>query len=624
MNKTRIDTIFGRLGRALERRGRVMAQVVTVDDSIDAGDGRVWAMVQFRDGQALTRVRPSRAKPFPGASYKVKPSPDDGVLELLDADPVTIGGFFAGMPDAVSALNTPNHGWTHRKARGGTGLDTVWIDPQQLLGLQARPTSPASLSVTVTDYPPLAFAGGSLDLTSYVPGSGQQRLVIVGLDTTTGTLVAVAADAVSGGPVFAGQGAGASPFTLADVAAVAVDGHVLRIAAVRLYYSQTAIQWSDLPYDLRDVAGERRGYLRLDDDDPTLAGLVDKLTVSTGLTLSRVAGDQLVLSAQAGGSGGWDPDAAPDAPSSYDDEFDDASLAGKWTEFDPGSYVAVAEAGDALTLTFDEQATASLGGVYQAALPSGDYTAVLKATIDDVTLTSSAQGVFVGFGLFDDATDTNAALTIFGYRFSNAAWSVWAQRYSQWDTSSYIAQTAVTEELTFYLRLRWDDSVGRLYFDWSTDAETWTTKQFPPGSLFLSGFTHIGIVGFAQTLDTVSTWAVDVDFFRVRETFDAVGEPVYGQATGGNIVLPTGLASALPSSPAQGSPYVETDTRLLKVGDAGSYVAVAGAPGLMPTPIVDAIVPGGYQATWIIAGGVPVDITGELAVSGQTIFMRMD
>lgn len=130
-----LERAFDKLFSSMNKRARLMVEIVTVDGSIDAGDDLVWGMVQYREGQSLARVRARRAKPFPGNLYKATLSPDDGMVEIIDADPVTTKYYFNGLPDALSAMSVPNHGWTHR---GINGLDPLWLNVQQVIEGQVR------------------------------------------------------------------------------------------------------------------------------------------------------------------------------------------------------------------------------------------------------------------------------------------------------------------------------------------------------------------------------------------------------------------------------------------------------------------------------------------------------
>ena len=619
MESHRINRIFNRLGRAIERKSRVMVQIVAQDGSIDAGDGLYWGMVQFREGQARTRVRAARAKPFPGALYKAKVNPDDGVLDLLDADPVTVNGFFAGLPDPHAALNTPNHGWTHH---GPVGLDPVWVNPQQLLGLQTRPTDPNSLSVTVTAYTPLAFAETTFDLTSYLPSPAYQRFVIVALDETTGALAVTASTPIAGGPGYYGVDPGAPPFTASDVAALVVDHNHIRSAAVRLYYGQTAIRWADIFMDLRDLAGRRDGYLRLDDDDPTLDGLAAKLLAGTGVTLSRSTGDNLVISTSNLAGSGWDADAAPDAPGAVDDEFDDSAIDAQWTHFDPLNAVSATEDTAEITLTATEQVGDNLAG-YWLDIPDTTFTVVVKVRLVTTSLWTTPSASRLSFGLVVSETGlTSGPMLTAEIHIGNNAGEPMVRLAQAWSWTDYdtpasgvaVYPTDIPQNgYAWYLRIR-KSPADAWRVDFSLDGVLWWNGAIAP---FETG-TKFGI--FLSNRNLGENAQVAFDFFRYRTTFDDPQDPAYGRATGSDIVLPTGLSTALPASPVQGAPYYETDTHRLQVGVSGSYVPVAGAFSLMPDPVGDWLLPAGYQATWITLGS-GVGVEGALSIEGTAIFL---
>lgn len=606
---TRLNRMFARLQHTMQQRTTFLAEITTGEDSdsIEAGDGLYWAYVWQHQGVTLTRIRCSKAKPFPGARYRVRQSVEDGVLEVIGVDPVTTKYFFDGLPDPEAALSVPAHAWTHR---GINNLDTLLIELQQILGLQVRPAD-SGVAVTVAEYRPFGFAETTLDLSSLLPDGGLQRLVLVCYDTNSGDVVAVDGGTVVVGawPYSPGDGPGDVPFDDDDIAAVEVETAYRRLAAVRLYYNQSAVAWSDVFADLRDFVPGREGWLRLDDDDPTLGGLAEKLVAGSGVTLSRQAGDTLVIAATpgSGGGSGWDVDAVPVDASAMDDEFEDASFdTGLWSEFDPDSAQSIAEADGALTLTWPLTASQKWYGVYQT-LPVGDFTLVAKFT---VTMSPAAMNsTAVGLVLWDDPADTGAAAqaVLYMQAAGGDAYQLDRRWPDGWDEASAAVLYPLDEASeTIYVRLRRTGST--LYGDVSYDGVTWWSRELN----VVTTPTAVGIGGYAGEAD----FDCQVEYFRYRDTYDALEEPVHGAATAGDLLLPTGLASAKPASPALGEPYVETDTRRLVVGDGSDFHAVAGVPGLFPTPVVEPlVVPAGYQA--LVLGEVGIE--AELSVGGMLV-----
>lgn len=611
-----LNRAFDKLFSGMQKRARLMVEIVTIDGSIDAGDDLYWGMVQYREGQALARVRARRAKPFPGNLYKAALSPDDGMVEIIDADPVTTKYYFNGLPDALAAMSVPNHGWTHR---GVNGLDPLWLNIQQVIEGQVRPANPNSLSVVVKALPYVNYAGETLDLTSYLPSSGYECIAVIALNYVTRLIqVTTGGTQVMAGGGFPWQGPGAVTYTASDVEAVTVDHNDVRLAAVRLYAGQTQIKWSDIFLDLREFAGRRTGYLRLDDDDPTLDGLAAKLIAGTGIALSRQVGDSFVISVPGYTGSGWNPDAAPESPSAYDDEFDDASFdTGLWDEYDTGAIETIAEASDLLSLSQASQVIATLTGVYQS-IPAGDFTIACKMQVDHASIGNP--GYFqAGIVLWDDATDDGAEAVLVGpgVWHDTSDHDGFGYGYFTDRVSLALVNLAgvISASTWYYLRVRRSGST--YYFDWSTDGETWTVQNFTSSMPFTPSHFGLGLYNGS----TGFTLQADVEFFRYRAAFDGVGDPVYGRATGGNIILPSGLAVDVPVSPLQGQPYFETDTQVLRIGNGGTAVLVAGL-GTVPNPVTETVlVPAGYQTAWHIPPGGTVSITGALQVDGTALFI---
>ena len=514
--------LLRRLGQGIEKHSQFQVEIISIDDSIDAGDDLYWAMVQLEDGQSLSRVRARGTKMFPGNKYYARPSALDGILEIFKADEITTKYFFDGLPDPLGAMSVANHAWTHR---GVNGLDPLWVEPQQVLGGQARPVSPNSLYVYVTPCPPLNFAGNSVDMTAYLPSAGMEQIAIISIDYTTRALAITTggAQAQSGGG-YPWQGTGSVPFNIADVEAIAVDNNHIRLAAVRLYANQTEVKWSDIFLGLRDFAGRRTGYVRLDDDDPTIDGLIEKITGGAGIALSRETGDSLVISATGGGGSAWNVDAVPDDASALDDEFADASFdTGLWTEYDPAAVQTIVEASDMLSLSQASQSSSYLTGVYQA-IPAGDFTLAVKMRLSHTTTVAGM--LQAGFALWVDPTDSAANADFSGPGdASGIDAGVFETYFTAYDTIGWFSTNAASFAAStwYYLRLRRNG--GNYIFDYSTDGETWTSVSVPPVNT--PAYFGIGILNNGTSV----TFQADFEFFRYRNVFDSAAEPVHGAGT---------------------------------------------------------------------------------------------
>jgi hypothetical protein len=217
-----------------------------------ANRGRSWVWGRFLaiNTGTPTEILCTKISPLYGAIVRVEKN-IDGYWEVMEFEPLAAEGYAEGQ----AIPNVAAHGWTH----GFYGSDPMAVDSRQLQPLQTWPTDPLSLSVNVgplayldSNGDPAYFAGGTLDLTSYVPTSAsQQRIVIVGLNRDTGALVATA-----GSPTIELQGNLIYvPYDSAAVYAIALDLEIEPSAPVRLYYGQTTITNYDIFLDMRRWLG---------------------------------------------------------------------------------------------------------------------------------------------------------------------------------------------------------------------------------------------------------------------------------------------------------------------------------------------------------------------------------
>lgn len=219
---------------------------------LDADDNRLagynYARVKFSDTEAvsLVVVRNIMAPEQYGLAVRVGYGVDQK-LEVKGVDPSEALDFTEGRGVGVGS-----HAWTHDIRFGS---DPLMITGFSIQPLMSHPTDPPSLSVGfqpfhfVYNSTQYLFAGGDVDLTSYLPvGPTGQLIVVLSLNPATNAIVVTAGSEVAV-PVV--SGAGGMYFSDADVAAVSVAAGLWRIAAIRLYYGQTVVAWPDWITDLR-------------------------------------------------------------------------------------------------------------------------------------------------------------------------------------------------------------------------------------------------------------------------------------------------------------------------------------------------------------------------------------
>lgn len=237
-----------RANEALESRQYIRAVIGTPDGLTLDGDrpGYIWAQVKAADSVSVAQIRCDKVLPQMGMEVLCRKNRYDGVLEVVEGAPDVMSEYFDGMGSA----NVGPHGWAH----GLYGPDVDWIESGRFLPLLVHPTYPQSLSVEIEPFYYVYsdsrqyYAGETVDLTAYVPSnSGEQRLIVIDLDPSTGTAAVIAADPVYSA-IVPSQG---HPFTSSDITAVSLTSGRLQVEALRLYTSQTEIGWLDYVTDLR-------------------------------------------------------------------------------------------------------------------------------------------------------------------------------------------------------------------------------------------------------------------------------------------------------------------------------------------------------------------------------------
>jgi hypothetical protein len=478
--------------KSVQRRDGLEAVLGNQDNVLRTDDmpsGYVYARVQAPTGIAVWEVRCTKVTPQVGLPVILKQG-RDGVWEATEQNPTLAPLFWNDKPGGG---NVGPHGGSHWHL----GADPVLISPLQVERFRTHPTSPASLSVGVSDYlywydgEWLAHADSALDLTAKVPAATvtTQRIIIVGLDKATNTLATVDGEE----RFVTAADRDTMPFTLEDVRALLAESAPEGFepsAAVRLYGGQTAIRQVDIFAD------------------------------------AKISGTGSAASSQ----GNWDPDLPPVTPSAMDDEFDDDSFdTGLWTEFDSGAIQAIAEAGETLVLSRAANATAILTGIRQA-LPAGSFTFAIKVQVDLDSLDGFGELALAGLVLWENATgdDNKAVLWGMGCKGSGAAplngfaLAHWTGHDDLIAVPSFVS--SITAGQGVYLRARYNAVSNTFKFDYSTDGETWsgggvadTPPDFTPA--------HIGIGLVNRSGDA---FAGTFDFFRYRARFDTVNDPVYG------------------------------------------------------------------------------------------------
>jgi hypothetical protein len=220
----------------------------------------------------------------------------------------------------------------------------------------------------------------------------------------------------------------------------------------------------------------------------------------------------------------WSADAPPVSPTALDDEFDDATLDGKWSEFDPNGILTVSESSvyKAAVLSEATRAGDNIVGLHQT-IPAGDFTIWTKVS----ALALRKNHHLFGLALWENPADVSKTLmtnnlTING---TNTLWEVC--KFNNHNTfNSAPLSVAVNYQTHVYLRIKRIST--DYYFAYSTDGISWMEYN---GALNpLATPTTFGI--FSSNVNTGITIRAIFPFFRYIASAVAVSGVLEGNAVG--------------------------------------------------------------------------------------------
>lgn len=223
---------------------------------------------------------------------------------------------------------------------------------------------------------------------------------------------------------------------------------------------------------------------------------------SASQVLTVVSGAPAWADASGGGGIGttlnlWNPNLPPFSASALDDEFDDAALDGKWTEYDPGSVLTVTEAAHGLQLEYAAGSGYKLAGLYQSC-PSGDWMVACRVALLGEAANYLAAGLMLGQDLAASPT-TSDIVDVGIWRGSGNTYGPIVDTWSDYQTvaTQHIAIASDLARTSLYLRIR--RSGTTLSFDASDDGLGWTqrhsmTQPFTPA--------HVGVYIVANNSKT--------------------------------------------------------------------------------------------------------------------------
>ncbi len=202
----------------------------------------VWARINLTSGVSIEQIRNTRVPNTYGIEVQVAKSIADDVYEVIDFQPTQADAYYGGTTIAQVGEHAQSHGyWAN---------DPIFPDTRQLPPLRTGLLQTPGLSVHVEPY--RQWAGGDIDLTSFVPsGANEQKLVIVCWNQSTNALAieeGVAKTVNLSSTKY-------NPFTRDEVLDIEIAVELTTSMVVRLYKDQTRLDIWDLVYDWRQWFG---------------------------------------------------------------------------------------------------------------------------------------------------------------------------------------------------------------------------------------------------------------------------------------------------------------------------------------------------------------------------------
>jgi hypothetical protein len=243
------------------------------------------------------------------------------------------------------------------------------------------------------------------------------------------------------------------------------------------------------------------------------------LNFASGATVTDAGGGQADIAVSGGGQGAadftaWNPLAPPASGSAYDDEFDDSSLAGKWSELDVAGTLTVNEV--EYGVYFTGGTVSDIQGIYQTLSADEDF-----AIYTQVSILNQSDGDHIAGLMFVESPADLANSDIYAYGLYRGG-SV-GVRGGHWSDYNSIVGNDIdrtggpgTWNTTYWLRARQEGTTWN--FGYSEDGITWfdfggaeaPTRDFVPSG-----------IGLFQRLSNVSDTNNKVIFRFFRHTTNA-------------------------------------------------------------------------------------------------------
>jgi hypothetical protein len=222
----------------------------------------------------------------------------------------------------------------------------------------------------------------------------------------------------------------------------------------------------------------------------------------------------------------WCPDAPPETPSAYDDEFNDETFnTNKWTEYDYASLIDISEEKQGVKMFLSEMPTAAeiVSGIYQL-IPEGDFTISTRVHIQ------SNKGEFnlAGLMLYEDGDDSSKDL--YGlclYRGNVMKLSL--ERYTSYNTPVADLINLTIDPVTnqMYFRIRRNNTT--YYFEASNNGLGFTTFYKSYSLLFVTKHFGLFIDSKNHSGGQPDSTSAIFSFFRYQNSDIGLTSPLEGR-----------------------------------------------------------------------------------------------
>jgi hypothetical protein len=260
--------------------------------------------------------------------------------------------------------------------------------------------------------------------------------------------------------------------------------------------------------DITIAAGGGGSGVDVEEDGASEGTGITTLNFTTGLDVS-VTGAEATISATGGGGGTTWLDSVPsgNAPGGADDdEFDDASIAGAWTQVTASGTVTWDEDNDSLSALFDDQAAGDLAVLVKSMGALGSPTSITTAIR---TFGLNTQWTFGGL-VFTDGTATTSKAVILLAPTVDANIRLYAGTIDNINTILY--DVGVSRQVPWLIpRLTWV-SANTWRGEWSVDGNLFSAFGQADGSFTMTP-THFGVV--VSTYGATTPRLASFEYFRV-------------------------------------------------------------------------------------------------------------